>query len=89
MENSHGFLSLVLDSITDHIAVIDETGTIMFVNKTWCEFGKSNLSAISSDWYGINYLSACDKAAQMGDNFGANASKGIRSVIEKKSLFST
>jgi PAS domain-containing protein len=37
MESSYEFLSLVLDSITEHIVVIDEAGEIQFVNKRWLE----------------------------------------------------
>lgn len=87
MQNSYDFLSLILDSITEHIAVIDELGEIQFVNNSWSTFGNNNKCCISHDWSGVNYLEECDKAKVMGDEFGITAGKGIRSVIDKSVAF--
>ncbi|MDX2421802.1 MAG: sensor domain-containing diguanylate cyclase [Amphritea sp.] len=83
MENSYEALSLILDSITEHIVVIDDDGVIQYTNKSWSEFGNSNACAISGDWHGVNYIEECDKASVMGDDFGAKAKQGILSVINK------
>lgn len=89
MENSYEFLSLILDSITEHIVVIDEAGYIQFVNKSWSVFGEHNACAVDDGWKGVNYLEECDKASSMGDNYGTSAGNGIRSVIkERESIFS-
>ncbi len=85
MENSYQFLSLILDSIADHIAVIDEKGSIQYANKSWSSFAKNNACVVGDDWIGINYLEECEKAAAMGDAFGVQVLNGIRSVIEKSS----
>lgn len=85
MENTYDFLSLVLDSITEHIAVINKEGKIIFVNKSWTEFGAHNGCAVAGDWIGINYIEVCDKASKLGDNFGTQAGNGIRNVINKRS----
>lgn len=84
MKNSFKFLKLVLDSITDHIVVIDKMGKIQFVNKSWARFGNNNARVVVVDWSGVNYLAECDKASAMGDDFGTKAGDGIRSVIEKR-----
>ncbi|AZQ84535.1 diguanylate cyclase [Colwellia sp. Arc7-635] len=81
MDDSYKFLSLVLDAITENIVVIDDAGEIQFVNKTWSEFGDNNACMIGDSWKGVNYIDECDKAAAMGDEFGAQASEGIKSVI--------
>lgn len=78
----YDFLKSVLDTITEHLVVIDDEGSILFVNKSWSSFGQSNSCLIETTWKGINYLEECDKAAAMGDNFGIKAANGIRSVIE-------
>lgn len=78
MENSHEFLKLVLDSITEHIVVIDTSGNIQFVNKSWSAFGNNNGCVIGDDWDGVNYIEECYKAASKGDEFGVNAGEGIR-----------
>ncbi len=83
MEKSQEVLSLVLDSITEHIVVINAIGEIQYVNKRWSNFGIDNACAIGNEWSGINYIEECDKAAAMGDEFGIKAGVGIRSVIKK------
>lgn len=84
LENSYEFLKLVLDSITEHIVVIDEAGDIQFVNNSWSAFGKNNACVVGDAWNGVNYLEACDKAMTMGDEFASTAGAGIRSVIENR-----
>ena len=84
MKNSYTFLREVLDSITEHVAVIDEAGELVFVNKSWGQFGNDNHCVIGTDWINVNYIEECDKAAAMGDDFGSQAGSGIRSVIENK-----
>ncbi|MCG6200563.1 hypothetical protein [Psychromonas antarctica] len=56
MENTYAFLSLVLDSITEHIVVIDEVGDIQFVNKSWTAFANNNDCVVGDDWRGVNYI---------------------------------
>lgn len=82
MDSSHEFLRLVLDSITEHIVVINEAGDIQFVNKSWSTFGKDNECIIGDDWVGVNYINECDKASELGDEFAAQAGAGIRKVIK-------
>ena len=60
---SYDFLRLILDSITEHLVVIDEDGNIQFVNRSWLEFAGSNAYAAGEDWRGVNYLEECDKAS--------------------------
>lgn len=81
MENRIDFLSQVLASIPDQIAVIDISGKIVYVNKSWIEFGESNSVKIK-DWIGVDYLTICDNADATGDVLGGEAVKGIREVIE-------
>jgi diguanylate cyclase (GGDEF)-like protein/PAS domain S-box-containing protein len=83
MKNSYEFLSLVLDSITEHIAVIDDQGEIQYVNNSWSIFGSNNECAISNDWSGVNYIEECDRASLRGDEYGTKAGSGIRSVIDQ------
>ncbi len=76
-----GFLREVVDSVTDHIAVIDRVGNICFTNRAWVVFAEHNDCAVTEQWHGINYLAACDTAAAAGDEFAAKAASGIRQVI--------
>ena len=78
------FYKAVLDSMTEHVVVIDETGDIKYVNKAWVTFGTNNEIQIHDSWDGQNYLDACDAAAQAGEAFGLKASVGIRKVINRE-----
>ncbi len=84
MNYSVEFFKSIVDSITDHIVVIDQKGFIQYVNTAWIEFSISNGAAITSDWQGLNYLEVCDKAAKMNEKFGKIAADGIRKVIRNE-----
>lgn len=84
MHTSPEFLHHVLDSVTDHIAVIDESGAIVFANNSWTTFFDENSATAIDRWYDWNYLDECDKASAAGDPFGARAGDGIRSVIDNR-----
>lgn len=85
MIESYNFSKLIIDSITEHIVVIDQNGKIRFFNKAWVEFGQENGYSAKSEWLGVNYLKVCDDAAATGDEFGKIAGKGIREVLSEKS----
>lgn len=83
MKDVKGFLSSILDSITDHITVIDNTGAIQYVNKSWTAFATRNGCLITENWKNINYIEACDNASDIDGDFGPKVAQGIRSVIDK------
>lgn len=78
---SRRFLRLVIDSVAEHIVVIDGEGRIVFVNRGWIDFGRGNGCGAEVDWRGVNYLEVCDRAAAMGEEFGTAAAAGIRTVM--------
>lgn len=91
LERSEAFRKTVLDSLVEHIAVLDASGSIVSVNHAWLEFaGKNGASASESYWLGINYLDACEKA--VGHDFGTEAAAavaGIRAVLsDERTSFS-
>ena len=65
----------------NHVAVLDEDGTIIFVNKAWCRFAEAN--GLAWDDYGVgrNYIEICEFAE--GDNAieARAALKGIQGVM--------
>jgi len=79
--NSYEFMKSVVNSMTEHIVVIDQAGSIQFVNNSWVEFGERNECPMKGDWDSVNYLDVCDESAAMGDEFGLKAAEGIRKVI--------
>jgi hypothetical protein len=82
MINTYEFLATILNTIEDHIAVINHEGAILYVNRGWTAFGQNN-NSIVKDWHNVNYLEICDQAATMGDEYSPMAAEGIRKVINK------
>ena len=87
MEQTFAFLKRVLDSLDEHIAVLDRAGDIQFTNRAWRAFCQDNCAVPVADWRGVNYLAACDKAAAAGDETGGQAAEGIRRVIQGETLY--
>ena len=84
MIDSDDFLKSVINSIAEHIVVIDQDGVIQFVNRAWIIFSQHNDCLIKIDeWQGVNYLKVCDESAAMGEDYGKQAAEGIRKVIEQ------
>ena len=74
----------IFDSLTAHIAIIDETGTILETNRAWKQFSVDNSTKTVFDPAGQNYLHVCDASGKDGDEDARNVAKGIRDVIDKK-----
>ncbi|WP_026843210.1 sensor domain-containing diguanylate cyclase [Citrifermentans bremense] len=80
-------LQKVIHSLSDHIAVLDSQGCIVFTNQAWNRFGAENRCCRESGWEGVNYLEACEDAARTGDEFGKHAAFGIAKVIRGEECF--
>lgn len=83
VKKSARFFESVMNSVTEHIVVVDAEGRIDSVNSAWVGFGIDNGSRIGSaeGWVGADYLSACDVSAVAGDQDGAVVAEGLRRVI--------
>ena len=85
MAFSDNLIRKIFNSVSAHIAVIDETGAILEINDAWKRFSVENGLPESFDFRTINYLGICDAAAghSGGDDAGA-VSDGIRKVISRE-----
>ncbi len=81
LKESEQFLRATLDSLSAHLAVLDEDGRIIAVNALWNRFGIANGGQADYEWAGADYLAACDQAAAMGEQYAVEAAQGIRSVL--------
>ncbi len=81
---AEGFIKAALDALTEHIAILDESGLIIHVNKAWREFGNVNGFSDSRYGIGVNYLQVCDDSASYAPD-AALVAKGIREVLAKGS----
>jgi len=75
--------SAILNALPAHIALLDHTGVITFVNDGWRNFARDNALASSATGVGINYLEACDQAPGMyATEAEARAvAAGIRAIL--------
>ena len=76
LRESQRFLRSCLDALSGHIAVLDETGTILEINEAWQRFADDNQppgEPASNIGVGVNYLDHCRQTLLHGDNIPAYA----------------
>lgn len=71
----------VFDSLSAHIAILDETGTILDTNRAWRRFAAQNGMPADYDPVGNNYLTTCDQAGGTDQEDAHSIARGIRQVI--------
>lgn len=85
LNESESFTRGILSSLSAHLAVIDNKGDILAVNKAWNDFslvnGEHNLARTS---VGSNYIDVCHKAIAEGDTISQEVLDGLRSVLNKE-----
>ncbi len=75
------FLREAFDTLEDNICIIDTLGEIVFVNKSWVEFGSNNdLQLERSKWIGMNYLNVCQSATE-SDLLAKSVYNGIQDIL--------
>jgi PAS domain S-box-containing protein len=80
LAESERFVRSALDSLSAHIAILDENGTILAVNKVWRDFALAN-AAKANAGAGANYLTICDTASGPRCEESAAVAHGIRAVL--------
>jgi DNA-binding CsgD family transcriptional regulator len=71
----------VLNSLSAHIAILDEDGVILETNKAWQRFATENAAGEDDHSVGVNYVVLCEAASGPGARDAHNVAKGIRQVI--------
>jgi signal transduction histidine kinase/DNA-binding response OmpR family regulator len=71
----------ILDALPAHIALLDRHGVIISVNAEWRDFADNNELLSPRHCIGVNYLGVCDASRDKGQGEAAQASDGIRSVL--------
>lgn len=75
----------ILTSVSSHIAVVDEDGTVIAVNKAWNDFSKQNgISVMERTGTGSNYIHVCEQSAAAGDTVAAKVLVGMQQVMSKQ-----
>lgn len=81
---SEDFARTVLDSLSAHISILDQDGTILETNLAWRKFAIQNGFPKDYDGKGENYLDICDAAQGDGAKDAQKVAEGIEAVIEKE-----
>lgn len=74
--SARAFFREVLDSLGEQIAVLDDAGVIVFVNRAWADFGAANGLPADYAMLGACYLDKC-----RGDAVARKAERGIRRLL--------
>jgi PAS domain S-box-containing protein len=92
LRTSQEFVQSTLDALSSAMCVLDETGTIIEVNRTWKSFAEANpkvdrfgaeqQSSFENEiGVGVNYLEVCERAVVNGAPEAADFAAGIRRVL--------
>jgi DNA-binding CsgD family transcriptional regulator len=71
----------VLNSLSAHIAILDENGVILETNRAWRDFSAKSGMPEGHDDRGSNYLAICDATTGSDAGDAHKVAEGIRSVI--------
>jgi PAS domain S-box-containing protein len=91
LRESSEFNQDVIDSITSHIAVLDENGEITAINEAWRQFAVDN----GADWtmkgigVGTNYLDVCINSRGEFSEEADAIHKGIKMVLDGETDYFT
>ncbi|GIK72436.1 MAG: hypothetical protein BroJett021_14240 [Chloroflexota bacterium] len=81
LRSSELFAQKTLDALTANIAILDETGVIVAVNRSWRAFARANGIDPALVSEGVNYLGVCDAARGKNAQEAFAVAAGIRAVL--------
>ncbi|MGM9319426.1 sensor histidine kinase [Deinococcus aquaticus] len=70
-----------LDALPGIIAIIDERGRIVAVNRAWTEFMHENAGTPDTSGIGASYVDACERAQGLCSDEGPLVAQGLRAVL--------
>ncbi|MBK8859063.1 MAG: PAS domain-containing protein [Opitutaceae bacterium] len=74
-----------LDTLQEHICVVDAAGIIIAVNQAWSAFGAANGLGADYDCVGLNYLEICARATGPEAGQAADFSASLQAVLAGRS----
>jgi CheY-like chemotaxis protein len=81
VREAHRFLLSTFDALTSHIAVLDQDGKILAVNRAWRTLRETYEGDADSCAVGANYLAIYDQAAGREAEQARAVARGIRQVM--------
>jgi len=80
-EESNVFLTEILNTLSAHIAVINEKGEIVFINESWKQFALGNGGDLAQVGLGVNYLEICQRSQAINEDDVDKVVQGLKDVI--------
>ncbi|HYG33369.1 MAG TPA: hypothetical protein VEC99_01215, partial [Clostridia bacterium] len=77
-------LGRALDTLSSSVAILDQRGEILAVNRAWRQFGETNGLDMPADGVGANYLEICDSAQGTSSDEAHKVAAGIRDLIHRR-----
>ncbi|THB77080.1 MAG: helix-turn-helix transcriptional regulator [Desulfobacteraceae bacterium] len=74
----------IFDSLSAHIAILDDSGRILETNAAWRQFAYSGGMPEDEDFTRMNYLEVCKGASGEEAYDALNVARGIERVIDKE-----
>ena len=84
LEKSHQLNASILESLRNHVAVLDSDGTIVAATKQAREFAAATGINLLDLHVGANYFDLCRAAVEAGDSDVAAALAGVRTICDGK-----
>jgi DNA-binding CsgD family transcriptional regulator len=72
---------VIIDSMSAHVAILNEHGVILETNRSWQDFARENEMVEPCDSIGINYLETCEDPPGNHGEEGSAVAEGIRKVL--------
>jgi diguanylate cyclase (GGDEF)-like protein/PAS domain S-box-containing protein len=73
----------VLDAMQANVAILDQYGVIVEVNRSWRDFALAN-GGDENAYIGTNYFDVCEQAGEEGEKVAHETARGIRAVLAGK-----
>ncbi|NCP52960.1 MAG: HAMP domain-containing histidine kinase, partial [Flavobacteriales bacterium] len=85
IRNSEVFNRSVVNSLSAHLAVVNDKGDIVSINEAWKRFALENCeTSMKRTGVGSNYFEVCEKAFINGDEIAGRVLQGMKNVLNKK-----
>jgi PAS domain-containing protein len=81
LHESEVFVRDLLNSLPEHIVVLDEDGVVCLVNESWERFGRENAALTTTIAVGVNYLDVCRRSSLAGDSAAAEVLEQLEDLL--------
>jgi PAS domain S-box-containing protein len=81
LRSSEAFVREVLNSLPEHVVVMDDNGVVTAVNTPWERFAIDNGGSACDLSVGANYLEVCRRSSKAGDLDARKAVEGLEAIL--------